>query len=274
MSVQAIAELEAQVRRVVEQAPSALMSWDDVTRGSGRFDLASKVAPLSLRFGALEYNHSTIREWRLCVPAMLSLHHPRPLIVESTREERNRATSLLNSVALRFALSMPRGQARILFLDPFDGKSVESALKDNKHFAHSKVVSFGRPSTVVNWLADNAGETSLLVVCNTPLEDEAEEDDDCLFAFKESELAQLVKYLASPTCRALALLTLESQDPLHPLRIAIEDGSLRATRVHLTNGSVDLSTRYEFAPPSPLFTPDQSPASDIAKDLLARAGLL
>ena len=62
-------------------------------------------------------------------------------------------------------------------------------------------------------------------------------------------------------------------DPLHPLRMAMDDGSLRPTRIELKNGAIELGSANLLPELSPLFTPDSAPATDIAMDLLTKAGL-
>ena len=272
MSQPTVEDLRKRVRRIMEQSPAALLSWQDLIRDAESLASASSDTASGVRFGELEYVHGVLTDCRIRVPATLSVAHPRPLVVEMTPNTRASAMSLLNSIALRFALCMPRQRTRVVVIDPFDGSSVSDSLRDLR-LSKSKLLTFRPPNTVVNWLTEHTDMATLVVVYHSLLEREAEEIQECRFGFKPAELTRLIQYLGAPECRTLSVIAWESDVPLHPLRMAMDDGSLRPTRIELKNGAIELGSANLLPELSPLFTPDSAPATDIAMDLLTKAGL-
>lgn len=250
----------------------SLLPWAHIARGHDGLRSTSGTSPRALRIGDLVYQHPNVDAWRLRVPALVSCHHPQPLVITRNPRDASRSTSLLNSIALRFALATPRARLRIGLVDPYDGASALDAL-NSRALADAKLVTFRRPNTIVDWLSEDIHQTTLLVVYHALLEDEAADDDECTFGFRYSEMTTLVKYLASPECKALTLLAVDPSDPHHPLMIGLQDGSLRSTHVHLATDAAALHSSFDGSP-HPVFEPDTSPPPDIARDLIARAGLL
>ena len=258
-----VGELQARIQEIVQAGGAALLPWHELAHWSGSFD----AVPRALRVGELRFQHPRSAEWSLRAPATLPCSPPRHLLVSRSAAQGERATTLLNSFALRFALTASPERLRILLVDAYeDGRSALPALRRLR----PPKVTFGRPNTITSWLAGKQDMVGLVVVYHALLEDEAPEDAD--HALRESDLCQLVEHLRDPRQEVMMAIAFDPGRPDHPLAVAAENLSLNVSRVTLSASGEDRIDGAEASPLLSKFTPDESPATDIAERILALAG--
>ncbi|GJG86312.1 hypothetical protein tb265_14930 [Gemmatimonadetes bacterium T265] len=251
---------------VVRRRPLALMAWGDLARGEGagaRPEMAG-----ALRIGTLRYEQrATGRPLRL--PATVGhTESARHLLLARPPALADRASSLLNALALRFVLARDASQ-QVLVVDEFeDTRRIPPALR-----ALPERVQTFAPGYIDNWLQDREGASPLVVVHATRFEGAADYDDEAYNAFGPRALAALVDRLrARDPADAQFALAFDPSDPHHPVQRAFEDATVPAVRVRLAaDPAGDAYDGAAYANLALRFTADAYPPEDLVTELLATA---
>lgn len=267
MTHPAASVLQDRVQQLISSRPAELLPWKALNALDEWPARTYELRPEAIRVGAVEYDNDRIPGVLLTIPAIAATSHP--VLIARPQSAASRASRLLESLAVRYALSSDRDRLRILVVDEYsDARGAMALTRLLQRF-----VTVASPRSVEPWLEGKEDMAALVLLYNVAHADDVSEDD--AQGFTTSELSSLVHNLRpSGPSNVMIAAAFDPAAQDHPLASLFDNLSVPAARVVLRDdrgdsivGAVrnDLEHRFE---------PDVCPAYDFCRRLLGQAGVL